>query len=238
MLENAEDNLIHAIASFGLVGSPINDYLYVGYRYRSTIDINYGSGYAGFVPGQCQAFLTTPREFIWFIEQWDVVPKTEDQTSFDVPLVSLQNKKVYPAKVRGLNLALLGLSDTPTSVTVRWREGLIRHGSYYYNSSYDTTVPCLRPGFGQQIIDDLKRPLLSETVVTNHLGLIGATANSYNFSGPLGRLMSMAFHVDPTLAVKYDASQSKKKKKSLNNQDYEQIPTYPTYTTWVDDSGY
>ena len=237
MLENAEDNLIKAIAPFGLIGAPLNDYGVV-FRYRNKIDINSDTAYPGLVPGQFQAFLTTTREFTWFVEQWDVVPKAQNQTSFDVPLVSLENKKVYPAKVRGLNLALLGLSDTPTSVTVRWREGLIRHGSYYYNQSYDAVVPCLRPGFGQQIIDDLKRPLLSETVVTNHLGLIGATANSSSFPGPLGRLMSMAFYVDEDLAKQYDTNQSKKKKKSLNSQDYEQIPTYPAYTPYVDNSGY
>ena len=233
MLQDAEDNLIRGIAPFGIVGAV--NYYYP--RYKSLIEIN-PSNSSWILPGQCQAFLTTTREFVWFIEQWDIVPKAADQTSFEVPLVSLQNKKVYPAKVKGLNLALLGLSDTPTSVTMLWREGLIRHGSYYGNQYYDATTPCLRPGFGQQIIDDLKRPLLSETVTTNHLGLIGAKANSPNFSGPLGRLMSMAFHVDSELAAKYDASTNKKKKKSLNSQDYEEMPTYPTYTAWVDNSGY
>lgn len=236
MLYFAEDGLIKNIGPFGVVGAVINNTVQGGY-YRSIIDINSGGIASGIMPGQCQAFLTSPREFVWFIEQWDVTPKASDQTSFDIPLVSLQNKKVYPAKVRGLNLALLGLFDTPTSVTVRWREGLIRYGSYY-DQSYDSNIPCLRPGFGQQIIDDLKRPLLSETVVTNHLGLIGAKANSPVFWGPLGRLISAAFNVDETIAAKYNASQSKKKKKSLNSQDYEQIPTYPAYTPYVDNSGY
>ena len=236
MLENAEENLISAIAPFGVVGAVIDSFN-LGIRNKNRIDIEASQVLSGILPGQCQAFLTTSREFVWFVEQWDVTPKPGDQTSFDIPLVSLQNKKVYPAKVKGLSLALLGLSDTPIPVTVRWREGLIRYGSYYPSQYYDALVPCLRPGFGQQIIDDLKRPMLSETVTTNHLGLIGATANSYNFSGTLGRLISAAFHVDETLAKLYDASLSKKKKKSLNSQDYEQIPTYPTYNTYVN-TGY
>ncbi|TAG98738.1 MAG: hypothetical protein EAZ18_00235 [Oscillatoriales cyanobacterium] len=235
MLYFAEDGLIKSIGPFGIVGSVINSTFDVS-TYKSIIETNNLIGVVGIIPGQCQAFLTSSREFVWFIEKWDVVSKAEDQTSFEVPLVSLQNKKVYPAKVVGLNLALLGLSDAPVSVIVRWREGLIRYGSLVESSTY--VIPCLRPGFGQQIIDDLKRPLLSETVVTNHLGLTGATANSRPFWGPLGRLMSMAFHVDETLAAKYDSSQSKKKKKSLNSQDYEEIPTYPAYTPYQDTSGY
>ena len=222
MLYFAEDKLIQAIGTFGTVGTVTEQY---GTRYRTLIDINAGNNYSYYTPGQCQAFLTSSRNFVWFIEQYDVTGNEQ----------SLQNKRIYPAKVRGLNLALLGSSDSPVSVTVRWREGLIR----YSNSSYyDTTIPCLRPGFGQVISSDLNRPLVSETVVTNHLGLIGATANSSSFWGPLGRLLSAAFNVDETIAAKYNASQSKKKKKSLNSQDYEQIPTYPTYDTWINNTGY
>lgn len=222
MLNFAEGKLIKAIGAFGTVGSATEQY---GTRYKTLIDINSGNNYSYNTPGQCQAFLTSPREFIWFIEQYDV---TGDEQS-------LQNKRIYPAKVKGLNLALLGLFDSPTSVTVRWREGLIRYSNYSYS---DTTVPCLRPGFGQVISSDLNRPLLSETVVTNHLGLIGAAANSAAFWGPLGRLLSAAFNVDETIAAKYNASQNKKKKKSLNSQDYEQMPTYPTYDTWINNTGY
>ena len=222
MLNSAEDKLIQSICTFGIVGTVTEQ---TGTRYRTLIDINASNNYSYNTPGQCQAFLTSPREFIWFIEQYDV---TENEQS-------LQNKRIYPAKVKGLNLALLGSSSLPVSVTVRWREGLIRYSNYSYS---DTTVPCLRPGFGQVILSDLNRPLMSETVVTNHLGLIGATANSSSFWGPLGRLLSAAFNVDETIAAKYNASQSKKKKKSLNSQDYEQIPTYPTYDTWINNTGY
>lgn len=235
MLYYAEDKLIQAIGPFGVVGSVQRHYSTGGF-YRSLIDINSSQIGSSILPGQCQAFLTSSREFVWFVQQWDVVPKTGGD--FNVPLVSLENKKVYPAKVRGLNLALLGLSDSPTAVTVKWREGLIRHGSLANYGYLDPTIPCLRPGFGQTILSDLNRPLQSETVVTNHLGLINATANSPAFWGPLGRLMSMAFHVDPELAAKYDASSSKKKQKSLNSQDYEEIPTYPPYDVYVDNSGY
>ena len=227
MLDSAEDKLIRSICTFGIVGTVTEQY---GTRYRTLIDINAGNNYSYNTPGQCQAFLTSSRNFVWFIEQWNVIPKAEGQTSFDVPLVTLENKKVYPAKIRGLNLALLGSSSLPISVTVRWREGLIRYSNYSYS---DATVPCLRPGFGQVILSDLNRPLVSETVVTNHLGLIGATANSSSFWGPLGCLLSAAFNVDETIAAKYNASQSKKKKKSLNSQDYEQIPTYPAYDVYV-----
>ena len=235
MLRHAENDLIENIGPFGAVGAVINS-AQAGGLYRGLIDINSNQAISGIVPGQCQAFLTSSREFIWFIEKWEITPKTENQTSFEIPLVTLQNKKIYPAKVKGLNLALLGLSDTPVSLTVRWREGLIRHGSLVESPAY--IIPCLRPGFGQIILDDLKRPLLSETVITNHLGLIGASANSKPFWGPLGRLMSMAFCIDETLATKYDASQSKKKKKTLNSQDYEQVPTYPAYTPYQDNTGY
>lgn len=233
MLCFAEEKLIEAIGAFSPVGGLVNIGGFSGSRYRSQIDINFNQlNSANIIPGQCQAFLTTSRKFVWFVEQWDVVPKSINETSFEVPAVSLQNKKVYPAKVSGLGLPLLGLSNTPTSVTVRWREGLIRHGSYYTVAS-DKNVPCMRPGFGETITGDLRRTLESETSVTNNLGLNGAFANSLLFWGPLGRLISMAFYVDPEMAKLYDASTSSKKKKSLNSQDYEEIPTYPTYKPYA-----
>ena len=242
MLYFAEDKLIESIGPFGPVGAVLNIGEWNGGRNRTRIDISSSQIHAGMMPGQCQAFFTTSRKFVWFIEQYDIMPKSEDDTSFDTPLVSFKNKKVYPAKVVGLSLALLGSSTsaTPTSVTVRWRDGLIRHGSYFNQYGYgsDATVPCLRPGFGQVITEDLKRPLESETITTNHLGLIGATANSSSFWGPLGRIMSMAFHVDEELAAQYDASKNKNKKKSLNSQDYQENPTYPAYTPYQDNSGY
>lgn len=235
MLYFAEDKLIESIGPFGIVGSVINlgD---VAKRYKNQIDINSSQISPSMMPGQCQAFLTSSRKFVWFIEQYDMVPKLEDAGS-DVPLVTFKNKKVYPAKVVGLSLALLGFSDTPTTVTVRWREGLIRHGSYY-TAYQDATIPCLRPGFGETILADLKRPLESETVTTNNLGITGAKAGSTSFCGPLGRLMSMAFHVDEELAAQYDASKNKNKKVPLNSQDREETPTYPAYTPYQDNSGY
>lgn len=225
MLHFAENELVNSIGTFGL-GSVMRE----SSRRRSWIEINPGSINSAILPGQCQAFLTSPRKFVWFIEQWDI----------SGPLATLENKKIYPAKVNGLNLPLVGTSDIPTPVTVRWREGLIRYGSYYANGYGigSDLIPCLRPGFGQVIPSDLQRPFQAETIMTNNLGLTGATANSPEFWGPLGALMSMAFHVDEKIAAKYDASTSKKKKKSLNSQDYEQMPTYPPYTPYVDNSGY
>jgi hypothetical protein len=195
----------------------------------------------GLMPGQCQAFLTSNEEFTWFVEEWTVVDSVDVQSG--LPSVNLTNKKVYPAKIEGLSLPLynfLNINNNPTlPVTVRWREGLIRHGNKYDTVFEDTQIPCYRPGFGQTILSDLQRPLKSKTVQCNSLNLINGVGfqNLQTYNGPLGRLMSMAFYVDPALATKYDTSQNKKKKESLNSQDYEEIPTYPTYDTWVDDSG-
>lgn len=231
MLYFAENRLIQAIGAFAPTGSMFSTQ---PYPYRSTIGTNLEISNKNILPGQCQAFLTTSEEIVLFVEQWDILPKAAGQTSFEVPLVTFQNKKVYPAKVVGLNLALLGLSSVSTPVTLRWREGLIRYGSVTDNP----TIPCLRPGYGETIIADLQRPLRSVTVQTTNLSLLNARADSAAMWGTLGRLMSMAFYVDPKIAAKYDTSTSKKKKKSLNSQDYEQIPTYPAYTPYVDNSGY
>lgn len=237
MLNFAENNLIQAVGTFGVIASVTLPFSLNGGNYKSHISINSNIVHSNVLPGQCQAFLTSSKDFIWFIEQWDIIPKPETENSFNVPLVTLENKKVYPAKVQGINLALLGDSDTPISVTTEWRDGLIRYSSYI-ESYLDSTIPCLRPGFGETILQDLERPLQTKTVVTNNLGLTGATANSPQFWGPLGRLMSMAFCVDLELAKAYDESKSKKKKKSLNEQDYQQMPEYPPYTPYQDNSGY
>ena len=208
------------------------------------IDITTNNISAAIIPGQFQASLVSDEKFIWFIEQWDVVDSV-DSTS-GLPSVNFTNKRVYPAKVQGLNIPLFNFmtSNNPNlSVTMRWREGLIRHSNIIgesYGSFTDANIPCYRPGFGQQILTDLQRPLKSKTIQCNPLGLaqsVGFQAGQA-FNGPLGRLMAMAATVDETLGKAYDASQSKKKKKSLNSQDYEQIPTYPTYDTWIDNSGY
>ena len=164
------------------------------------------------LPVQCRVFLGSNYEFIWFIEQWDV---TEGL---------LSNKKTYPAKVTGINLPYL------FNETVTWRDGLIQ-------SSANTTL-AFRPGFGQAILSDLSRPFKSVAMQQNHLGLNIPLSDSFYLCGTLGRLMSVASYVDPELAAKYDANQSKTKKKSLNSQDYEQIPTYPDYDISIYNSGY
>jgi len=233
MLYFAEADLIQSIGSLGIVGSVLP-----GLWHRVRIDVPGTGFWAMLLPGQCQTFLTTSKSFVWFIEQRDVVSKSANDVSFNIPLVTLQNKKIYPAKVNGINLALLGSSNTPTLVTTRWREGLIRYDNRYDSSYHDSITPCLRPGFGQTILTDLQRPLESETVITNNLGLTDAFANSRALWGPLGRLMSMAFYVEKEIAAKYDASNSKKKKKSPNSQDYQENPTYPAYTPFVDNGGY
>lgn len=165
------------------------------------------------LPGQCRVFLGSNYEFIWFIEQWDVTDGL------------LINKKIYPAKVTGINLPYL------FNETVTWRDGLIQ------SNTADTTL-AFRPGFGQAILSDLSRPFKSVAMQQNHLGLNIPLSDSFYLCGTLGRLMSVASYVDPELAAKYDANQSKKKKKSLNSQDYEQIPTYPDYDISIYNSGY
>lgn len=182
---------------------------------------SYNSVYRGVIPGQCAAFITSSHVFTFFVESWDISRET------GTPV--FQNKKIYPAKVTGLNIPY------SKNQTFQWREGLIDN-TFNQTSSFTSYF---RPGFGETILPDLTRPLISAPVVGNNLGL-GTNGNfpNYAFAGPFGRLMSMAFWVDPIEAAKYDASQSKKKKKSLNSQDYEQIPTYPAYTPYVDNSGY
>lgn len=212
------------------------------------IDLTAGLLDSNIIPGQVQAFLVSDERFVLLIEIWDVVDSVDSISG--LPSVDLGNKKVYPAKVQGLNIPLFNFFTANTGnqnpnlpVIMRWREGLIRHSNSFgdsYGSFSDKNIPCYRPGFGQQILNDLERPLKSKTVQCNPLGLtqsVGFQAGRA-FNGPLGRLMSIASYVDPKLAAKYDASQSKKKKKSLNSQDYEQIATYPTYDTWIDNSGY
>jgi hypothetical protein len=171
--------------------------------------------------GQCAAFLVSNQEFIWFVEQYDV------ENSL---LATLSNKKVYPAKVTGINLAFLG------SQTFKWREGLIQSTPLSTLSYVPDTA--FRPGFGEVIVNDLSRPVKSVSVTRNDLALGTFAQLGSNLCGPLGRLMSIASYVDPELAAKYDASKSKKKKKSLNEQDYQQMPQYPAYTPYQNNSGY
>lgn len=243
MLDFSEDRLVQAIGGFGIGGAMLISSVSIsGSRYRGLVNtVGLSSSYSSYdmLPGQTQAFLTSNTEFVWFIEHWKIIDKPESDTSFDTPVVTFTDKKLYPAKVQGLSLALLGTSNTPASVTVRWRDGLIRHSNLPANSDLVYKINNFRPGFGQNILSDLQRPLQQVTVQTNNLGILGSPrANSQVFWGPLGRILSMAFYVDPEKAAEYDKSINKKKKKSLNSQDYEQIPTYPAYTPYVDNSGY
>jgi hypothetical protein len=211
MLNSAESVLYRAIGRFSTVVQVVKP----GYQ----LSDNY-TGYNNLLPGQCAALLTSSYEFIWFIEQYDVENSS---------LATLSNKKIYPAKVTGINLAFLD------SQTFQWRDGLIQSTTLSGSSYYPDTT--FRPGFGQVILSDLSRPVSSVSIQRNDLGLGEFAVPGFSFCGPLGRLMSIASYVDPVLAAKYDTSQSNKKKKSLNSQDYEQIPTYPAYDPYIS-SGY
>lgn len=211
MLRNAEHQVYRAIGKFSTIALPSPYSIFTDSR---SLDPPQAT--------QCTAFLCSSREFIWFVESWDV---NRNGSS-----LAVENKKVYPAKVMGLSLASPLFTET-----VLWREGLIGAQNSSILSGY-------RPGFGQYILSDAGRPIIQQLIPQTDLlgtGSNPAYASLYgvSFSRQLGRLMSMAFYVDPVLAAKYDASQSKKKKKSLNSQDYEQIPTYPTYDTYNSNPG-
>ena len=217
MLYNAENELYRAMGNFSTVAQvAITSNSYGG----GYVSDSYSSS-AGRIPSQCAAFLTSNYTFTLFVESWDISRETGSPVFI--------NKKVYPAKATGLSIPY------PQNQTFQWREGLI--DNWFNQISSSTSY--FRPGFGETILSDLTRPLISTPVVGNNLGL-GPNGNFGNtgFAGPFGRLMSMAFWVDPIEAAKHDASQSKKKKKSLNSQDYEQMPTYPAYTPYVNNSGY
>lgn len=219
MLYNSEQDLFRGIGGFSTVAQVSitgNNSSQAGY-----ISDSYSSSFYGNIASQCAALLTSTHTFTLFIESWEI--------NREAGIPTFQNKKIYPAKVTGLSIPY------PISQTFKWREGLIdnsfsrveEHFSYY------------RPGFGETILSDLNRPFISTSVVGNKLGLnISDTLNNYGFAGPLGRLMSAAFWVDPIEAEKYDKSQNKKKKKSPNEQDYQEMPIYPPYTPYVYNSGY
>lgn len=233
---NAEDKLYSAIGCFSTIGQLISD----SSNFCDFIDYASVSYSAGVFPGQCQAFLTTSVEFVWFIEEREVI-YANPESPVGTPLVSFGLKKAYPAKVTGLNLSLLGNSyyNTTSLVTVRWRDELIRYGSNV--AYYDLECGNFRPGFGELILSDLDRPLKNAVIETNNLGLPNLTyasnsARDNGFTGPLGRLMSIASYVNPELAAKYEKSQ--KKKKSLNEQTYQDPPEYPPYIPHEDNSGY
>ncbi len=210
MLNDAENNLYKAIGLFSTVPQLFK---ISGVDDYITLDDP--------IPSQCAALLTSNYTFTLFIESWDISRESGSPV--------FKNKKVYPAKVTGI-----GIPYPRTEIFV-WKEGLINRG-FGQGENYQSYF---RPGFGEVILSDLDRPIISTSVVENNLGLdlFGGFGND-GFCGPYGRLMSMAFWVDPELAAKYDASNSKKKKKSLNEQDYQQMPEYPPYTPYQDNSGY
>lgn len=212
MLNSAESVLYQSIGMFSTIVQIAKPGQLSSDNYLNSYDL---------IPGQCAAFINSSHEFVWFVEQYDVG---------NSPLATLSNKRVYPAKVTGINLAFLGFQ------TFKWRDGLVQSTLFYENSFYPDIA--FRPGFGQVIPNDLSRPVKSVSVSRNDLGLGTFAVPGSSFCGPLGRLMSIASYVDPKLAAKYDASQSKKKKESLNSQDYEQLPTYPVYDTYINNSGY
>lgn len=212
MLNSAESALYKAIGRFSTIVQVVKP--------GAQLSDNYTGSY-NLLPGQCAAFFASNQEFIWFVEQYDVENSS---------LATLSNKKIYPAKVTGINLAFLD------SQTFSWRYGLIQSTTLSGSSFYPDTA--FRPGFGQVILNDLSRPVKSVTVPRNDLGLGTLAEAGVSFCGPLGRLMSIASYVDPELATRYDASKNKKKKKSLNSQDYEESPTYPSYDIYTNGGGY
>lgn len=206
MLNSAESTLYRVIGLFSTIAQVVKP--------GELLTDNYVNSY-NLLPGQCVVFLTTNYKFIWFIEQYDVENSS---------LATLSNKKIYPAKVTGINLAFTGTQ------IFKWRDGLIQSSPLSESSNYLDMA--FRPGFGQVIPNDLSRPVKSVSVARNDLGLGAYAVPGSSICGPLGRLMSIASYVDPELAAKYDASQSQKKKVPLNSQDKEQMPTYPTYDVY------
>ena len=230
---NNEYKVYGAIGCFSTIAQVISDVPV------DRIDYTSGSMFANILPGQCQAFLISPTEFTWFIEEREII-HAEPDSPLGTPLVTFGSKKVYPAKVTGLNLPLIEniFDNDKTSVTMRWRNELVRYGNA--SNTYEYYTKNLRPGFGEVIWSDLERPLNEVTVLKNSLGLpeLSAYPSSEEncLTGPLGRLMSIASYVNPELAAKYE--KSNKKKKSLNEQTYQDPPEYPPYTPYEDNSGY
>lgn len=222
MLYDSEHDLFRAIGGFSTVAQVSitgNNYSQAGY-----ISDSYSLSFYGNIASQCAALLVTNQVFTLFIESWTI-----DRSSGNPVFI---DKKIYPAKVTGLGIPY------PMTQTFRWREGLIDN-NFSRLESFEEYRSFFRPGFGQNILSDLERPFISASVVGNNLGLnINSDLNNYGFAGPLGRLMSMAFWVDPDLAKQYDDSKNKKKKKAPNEQDYQQMPEYPPYTPYQDNSGY
>lgn len=209
----AEEKLLNAIGRFSTTAVLFRNTS--GFNYHEIlVRNNEDTIFETILPGQCQAFLNSSVEQVWFIEEYFIDGD------------NLTDKKIFPAKITGLDLPLL--SGSTGSVNLRWREGLVRWGNVSNSPvNYDSQTGNFRPGFGQLILQDLERPLKEVIVPINNLGMAINKSNQDNFSGTGGRLFSMAFHVNTEEAAKYE--KSKKKRKSLNSQDYEMEPTYPAY---------
>jgi len=121
----AEEKLLNAIGRFSTTAPLFRDTQ--GFNYHETLQRNSQNVISStMVPGQCQAFLNSNMEQIWFIEEYSVEGD------------KLTNKKLYPAKVTGLGLPLI--SAQPNPVTLRWRDGLVRWGNIqnYPGNNYDS----------------------------------------------------------------------------------------------------
>ncbi|HLO51626.1 MAG TPA: hypothetical protein VK211_24645, partial [Kamptonema sp.] len=165
---NGEDKLYKCLGCFSTVGQVIASMVSPSTP-GDFIDYSAGTNLDGVLPGQCQAFLTSSIEFTWFIEERSIVHKSPESSTEDPP-VTFGAKKIYPAKVTGLNLPLIATTLYGNSpVTVRWRDELIRYGSL--ESYYDFQSGNFRPGFGELILADLQRPLKSAVVQPRNLGL-------------------------------------------------------------------
>jgi hypothetical protein len=222
----SEQKLLNAIGRFS---TTVTLYPAQGFRYSEILKRTSGDSMSNtIIPGQVQAFLNTSEEFIWYIEEHTLT--LSNSASPDTPKTEFTSKNIFPAKVTGINLPLLSYSTAP--VTLRWREGLVRWGNIqnFPNLNYDSQSGNFRPGFGETIPADLQRPFRTVTVPINNIGLALTSGNQDYFSGTGGRLFAMAFSVNKEELAKYNAS--KKKRKSPNSQDYEQVPTYPPYTPY------
>jgi hypothetical protein len=200
MLRNAELDLLKYLGKFNTTTTPTDVNEYGGQSV---------SGFANFIP-QNEAFFLTSAEFTWFVESWEI--------GEDIGTGKLRNKKLYPAKVTGLNIP--SFWDSQSAVT--WKDSLV-YG--------------FQPGFGQAIPEDANRPDKTVPRITIDAPTIQNTTDPLNIFnlGAFGRLLSIASWVDPTLAEEYDALEDGEfKEKSPNSIDYNEYPVnYPPYDIYV-----
>lgn len=180
---------------------------------------------------QNRAFLVTNTEFTWFVESWDIAE--------DVGKGRMQNKKLYPAKVTGLNIP--SVIDWTNTESNTWQDGLLFNGYSYSYSNGKFQPVAFQPGFGQVIPEDRNRPVKridpfpknAPAVCVNPttgLSIIDDPQWLF-FQGAFGRLLSIAAWVDPKIAKEYDkAPKGEKKPESPNKIDYDEYPVnYPPY---------